>query len=618
MLVAPWLGPQTTAVHLFSFLAVFIAAWTGGFWAGTIAVPLSIAASYAGALLQGAAVPTLTPEENSRIALFTLFALAVSALIEAHQRVERRLASQREVLEAERAATRKAEHELKNFAFLVQNTNDFIAISDLEFRPTFVNTAGREMVGLPAGELPAGVRVFDFFFPEDMPFLRGEFFEQVRRDGRATTEIGFRHFQTGDRIWMRYNVVRTQDQDGQPNGYATISTNLTERKQREEMLLAADRQKDEFLGMLAHEIRNPLAPMLYAVSALERQIAEQALRRPLDVIGRQVRRMIRIVDDLLDVSRVTHGKISLHRSVLNVADLVTQAVESGRPLLEARNLTLRVEPIDGPLLVFGDGARLGQVLENLLGNASKYTPAGGAVTIAAARHGQEAVLTVRDTGIGIAADMLPRVFDLFAQADTSLDRAEGGLGIGLTLVDRLTRMHGGRVAVHSDGPGRGSTFTVTLPLLQDGERTTAASSAVRLPTHARRILIVDDNVDSAESLAALLTLGGHTTHVVHDGPATLDAVHGFSPDALLLDVGLPGMNGFQVVQQLRSTPGLERLPIVATTGYGRWEDCVKCLAAGFTEHLAKPVNVDDIERILAGQAAPGHGPGADMLLARRD
>jgi CheY-like chemotaxis protein/two-component sensor histidine kinase len=328
--------------------------------------------------------------------------------------------------------------------------------------------------------------------------------------------------------------------------------------------------------------------------------------------------MIRIVDDLLDVSRVTHGKISLHRTLLNVADLMTQALEASRPLMDARGLTLHVAPMAEPLLVFGDAARLGQVLENLLGNAIKYTPAGGTVTIAATQRGDDAVLTVRDTGIGIAAAMLPRVFDLFAQADTSLDRAEGGLGIGLTLVDRLTRMHGGRAEVESDGPGHGSTFTITLPLAKEGLSPAAlgaAGDAVQRPAQARRILIVDDNVDSAETLAALLTLNGHTTHAVFDGTATLGAVHSFAPDVVLLDVGLPGMNGFQVVQQLRATAGLDHLRIVATTGYGRWEDRVKCLAAGFSEHLAKPVDVDDIERVLA---APPPAAGAAVPAGRRD
>jgi len=274
MLAGPWMGAQTTIVHLFSFLAVFLAAWRGGFWAGTLAIPLSIAASFAGALLQGAALPPFTPEETSRVTLFTLIGVAISALIEAHLRAERRLASHRDVLESERAATRKAEHELKNFAFLVQHASDFIGMADLEFRPTFINAAGRELVGLPAEGFPDGLRVFDFFFPEDLPFLQGDFFDRVTQEGRGTTEIGFRHFVTGARIWMRYNVVRVQDQEGRPTGYATISTNLTDRKRQEETLLAADRQKDEFLGMLAHEIRNPLAPMLYAVASLERQLAD--------------------------------------------------------------------------------------------------------------------------------------------------------------------------------------------------------------------------------------------------------------------------------------------------------------------------------------------------------
>ena len=252
-----------------------------------------------------------------------------------------------------------------------------------------------------------------------------------------------------------------------------------------------------------------------------------------------------------------------------------------------------------PLPVSGDAVRLGQVFENLLSNAAKYTPPGGEVDRDGRARGREAVVRVRDTGVGISAEVLPRIFDLFVQADATLDRSEGGLGIGLTLVDRLTRMHGGRVEAHSEGPGQGAEFVVRLPL--DAEAVAAAAdSGGRRPAGVqarRRYLIVDDNVDSADSLRLLLEMRGHAAHVVHDGRCAAAAAREFEPDIVLLDIGLPGMDGYQVVRQFRAAPDLATLMIVATTGYGRLEDKLKCLAAGFDQHLAKPLDVEDIEAL---------------------
>jgi two-component system CheB/CheR fusion protein len=377
---------------------------------------------------------------------------------------------------------------------------------------------------------------------------------------------------------------------------------VTDRRLKEDALREADRQKDEFLGMLAHEIRNPLAPMMFSASILERRIQDPELRRPIDVIARQARRMSRIVDDLLDVSRVTQGKISLQRDRIGVADVIAQCAEASRPRIDARRQTFIVEPIDPALTVHGDAVRLSQVIENLLINATKYTPEGGTITVSAMPASDQIVrISVRDTGIGISREMIGRVFDLFAQADTSLDRAEGGLGIGLTLVERLVQMHGGRVEAHSDGPGLGSTFTVHLPLV-------AEAPAARIdfqPAAAvsrRRVLIVDDNVDSAEMLGVLIELTGHDVRLVHDGRAAISAAADFGPDLVLLDIGLPGLDGYHVIRELRAMPALATATIVATTGYGREEDRARCFAAGFDEHLTKPIDPSQIYRILASPA----------------
>jgi len=381
---------------------------------------------------------------------------------------------------------------------------------------------------------------------------------------------------------------------------AGACVDVTDRRVKEDALRAADRQKDEFLGMLAHEIRNPLAPMMYSTSILERRIEDPEVRRPIEIIGRQTRRMIRIVDDLLDVSRVTQGKISLQREPVAVADLVKQCTDACRPLMESRRHLVDVAPVDRSLIVYGDAVRLSQVIENILINAAKYTPDGGRISVTAGGEGASVAIEITDTGVGISPQMLTRVFDLFAQADTSLDRAEGGLGIGLTLVEKLVRMHGGRVEARSPGVGCGSTFTVHLPLTPSAERVRqAVVSTVEAP--GRRVLVVDDNIDSAEMLQTLLQMTGHIVRVAHDGRRALSVASEFLPDVILLDIGLPGMDGYRVIEALRAMPSLARVTIVATTGYGREEDRARCLAAGFDDHLTKPIDHALLEHILVGK-----------------
>ena len=440
-----------------------------------------------------------------------------------------------------------------------------------------------------------------------------EFFQMVHKDDRERVVEACRRcaeqgadFQEEFRVvwpdgtvrWLFDKGKTVLGTDGRPRSMAGACVDVTERREKEEALLAADRQKDEFLGMLAHELRNPLAPIIYSVAALERQMPAPEAKRPLEIIARQARRMTRIVDDLLDVSRVTQGKISLKRERLDIGSIVGIAAEVSRAVMDARGHRLEVRVPGTPVPVSGDAVRLGQVFENLLSNAAKYTPPGGVVTVTVEREGPNAIVRVRDTGVGISADVLPRIFDLFVQADTTLDRSEGGLGIGLTLVSRLTHMHGGVVEARSDGPGLGAEFLVRLPLEPDSvgtghEGSRDGGGVVR----RRRYLIVDDNVDSAESLRLLLEMRGHKAHVVHDGRFAAEAAREFEPEIVLLDIGLPGMDGYQVVRQFRSAPDLATLMIVATTGYGRLEDKLRCLAAGFDQHIAKPLDVEDIEAL---------------------
>jgi signal transduction histidine kinase/DNA-binding response OmpR family regulator len=361
-----------------------------------------------------------------------------------------------------------------------------------------------------------------------------------------------------------------------------------------------DRRKNEFLAMLAHELRNPLAPVRNAVEVLRlRTIGQAELNWARDLIGRQVAHLARLVDDLLDVSRITRGKINLHREEIEAGQVVTSAVETSRPLIEAHRHLLTVTMPPEVLRLEADPARLAQVLTNLLNNAAKYTPDGGRIGVSVERDQGEVVFRVRDTGAGIPREMLGKVFDLFTQMDHSLDRAQGGLGVGLTLVRSLVEMHGGTVQAHSEGPGRGSEFVVRLPLLAVGEpRNDADRGKHEAPASPCKVLVVDDNRDAADSLALLLRFDRHDVRIVHDGAAALETARLFVPDVVLLDIGLPGLDGYNVARRLREQPGTRDALLVAVSGYGGEEDRLRSRQAGFDHHLVKPIDLRDLQRVL--------------------
>ncbi|MBK9260097.1 MAG: response regulator [Polyangiaceae bacterium] len=377
---------------------------------------------------------------------------------------------------------------------------------------------------------------------------------------------------------------------------------ITEIKRAEETLREADRRKDEFLAMLAHELRNPLAPIRNATQALKligRSDAKQ--QRMLEVIERQIQYMARLVDDLLDVSRITRGKIALQRETLELATIVSRAVESSRPLIDARRHQLTVTWPPHSVRVDGDLTRLVQIIGNLLNNAAKYTDEGGHLWLEAADENGEAVIRVRDDGIGLSADMLPHVFDLFAQSNRSLDRSQGGLGIGLTLVRRLVEMHGGKVEARSEGPGLGSEFIVRLPEVGPKEASDVGKSRwerARIEAGALRVLIIEDNVDAAETLSFMLELGGHEVRIAHDGASGLAVADAFKPQVVVCDIGLPVMNGFEVAAKLHAQPGFEQTPLIALSGYGQEEDRRRSKEAGFAYHLTKPVEPEALMALL--------------------
>ncbi len=380
-----------------------------------------------------------------------------------------------------------------------------------------------------------------------------------------------------------------------------VATDITERKRAEEALRLADRRKDEFLAMLAHELRNPLAPIRNAVQLLKMQkTTTSQLAWSSDVIDRQVTHMVRLLDDLLDVARIMQGKVRLELERFELNDIINNAVETSRPLIESRKQELIISQTTPPQWLIGDRVRLAQVLSNLLNNAAKYTGEGGKIMLNVMREDANAVIEVKDTGIGISADILPHIFDLFSQADHSLAYSQGGLGIGLTLVRRLVEIHGGTVTAASGGIGQGSSFKVRLPALpMDSSAAEPALAEPVLPTPKLRILVVDDYADAAESMMMLLQAKGHEVEIADCGMKAIERAQVFHPQVVLLDIGLPDMDGYETAKRLRALPEAQEATLIALTGHGQTEDYERSQSAGFSHYLLKPLNFDELSAVLA-------------------
>ena len=738
------------------------------------------------------------------------------------------------------------------FKSLADHSPLFIGMCDMDYMPFYINEAGRRLVGLQDLEQFQNTPVRDFFFPEDQDFILGEFFSRVLEEGRAETEIRFRHFKTGEAIWMTYDVFFLKDEDGKPGGLATVSREITERRRTEEklreseallkkvlddspdavflkdregrMLLAnpatfaaigkppefcigktdvefllnpddgraimaddrgvmesgqtesfeetvltptgircflnsktpyrdaegnvigligvarditklkkaeaalraseerfralthaipsitweadanglntfmselwrsytgmsvadaagngwmdalhpddrgdvsrewaeavgsrksfesryrlravegsyrwfmarglprfdsegrvflwvgactdidemvraqsslaaADRRKDEFLATLAHELRNPLAAISNAVHVMKRgHASENADAALLDMVLRRVDHLVRLVDELLEISRINCGKVDLRKESVDLPDFLRHALETCQRLMDKKNHRLIVKVADEPLRVFGDPVRLAQIAANIIDNAAKYTPPGGLIEVEAARDGAEVVLRVRDNGVGISADMMPRIFDLFMQSAGQTRLSEGGLGIGLTLVRKLIKLHDGRIAAHSEGVGRGSEFVVWLPF--DKETATMGASggeAANGVVKTARVLVIDDDHDVADSLGLLLEALGATIRKAYDGPAGVAAIDEFKPDLIFVDIGMPGVDGYETARRIRRNGRERRFILVALTGWGQENDRRRAQDAGFDLHLTKPASPDAIEELL--------------------
>jgi signal transduction histidine kinase/CheY-like chemotaxis protein len=381
--------------------------------------------------------------------------------------------------------------------------------------------------------------------------------------------------------------------------HEALRQSQAELARQADQLRTADRLKDEFLATLAHELRNPLAPITAGLALLAASRGNETANSTLGVMQRQVAHMVRLIDDLLDVSRITRGKLALKRERVELRKVIDAGIEGSLSAMQRGNHTLRVDIADEPLVLEADPTRMAQVISNLLNNASKYTAAGGIIELSAKREGDLAVITVDDTGYGIPADQIERVFEMFSQVNRALERSQGGLGIGLALVRRLVEMHDGTVTACSAGLDQGSRFTVRLPLASSGASLPEQIPAANVrPLEGKRILVVDDNQDAAEMLALMLERSGYSTTTAHDGHQAVAAARASMPDAIILDIGLPGMSGYEVAQRMRQDPLLASAVLIALTGWGTQEDKRKALAAGFDLHMTKPVDVDDLQRNL--------------------
>jgi PAS domain S-box-containing protein len=519
----------------------------------------------------------------------------------------------RDVSERRKAETALRESE-ELFRLLVESTHDY-AIFMLDPRGNVVswNTGAERIKGYQAEEIVG--KHFSTFYPKeaiDKGWPEAEL-QRAAADGRFE-DLGWRVRKDGSQFWANVVITALRDEAGNLGGFSKITRDLTERHQLERAKLQAEvmadlnRRKDEFLAMLSHELRNPLAAILNALHLLRLQKYEDPVQqRARGIIERQVQQLTRLVDDLLEVARITSGRFRLQQEYVDLRGIVDRAVEVVRPLIAQRQHELSVSLPPEPVWLFADPTRTEQVVVNLLTNAAKYTDERGRVWLTLRQEEDEAVLRVRDSGLGIASDLLPRIFDLFTQADRSLDRAQGGLGVGLTVVQRIVEMHGGTVEASSAGLGHGSEFTVRLPVAAPPTGQPPAGSAKTAEPAARGfcVLVVDDNADTADSAALLLRQSGHDVRVAYSGKAALESALAFQPDVVLLDLGLPEIDGYEVARRLRQNPVHKNVQLIAVSGYGQEADRKRSQEAGFDEHLLKPVDPAKLQELLARRRTKG-------------
>ena len=505
---------------------------------------------------------------------------------------------------------RDADAERTRLAFIVENAPDYIALADASGTPLFVNPAGRRLIGLPDDLDVATTAIPDYFVPEQHEFIRSVVMPANLAAGRWAGELTLRHFQSGEPIPVWCELFRVDDPlTGTVMNFATVIRDIRERKRAERAAAEADRRKDEFLATLAHELRNPLAPIRNGLYILELTGSDPVVIQARTMMERQVTNLVRLVDDLLDVSRVTTGKLTLQREPLDLRDVIDAGVETVQSSIIEAQHTLRITLPDTPVMLIGDRTRLTQVVANLLNNAARYTPKGGQISLELSRAAAMAEIRIRDTGVGIPTEQLEQIFEVFSQVHRALEKSTGGLGIGLSLVRGLVELHDGTVAATSEGAGLGSEFVVRLPALDRepgdvDEPGTTPPDHVEAPAQRRRILVADDNRDAVQSLAQLLTLLGHDVRTAADGEAAVAECKAFQPDVVLMDIGMPKLNGYDACRRMRVEPGGDERLLVALTGWGQDADRELSLDAGFDLHLVKPLRPGAVSRLLA--SLPDH------------
>ena len=499
---------------------------------------------------------------------------------------------------------RRAERDRAQLAAVVESSDDAIIGMAPDGIVTTWNDGAARLFGYASHETLG--RAIDRIIPADLWEAEKATLARIVRGERVDHYETIRVSKDGRTIPVSVRLSPILNRDGRLIGISKIARDITERKQVEEAFRLADRRKDAFLATLAHELRNPLAPIRYATRLLEPGVPPQMASDARHMIDRQLAQMAHLLDDLLDVSRVTRGVLEINHEQLDLREVIESAVASVRPLTEAARQEVTVSLPTEPLSVSGDAVRLAQIVGNLLHNATKYTPADGHITVTASSPNGEAVISVRDDGIGIASEALPTLFEVFVQLEAPGTRSAGGLGIGLSLARDLVRLHGGRIEAHSAGPGLGSEFIVRLPRARETPALTEAVAApekvVALGASGICVLIVDDNVDAATSLSYVLALAGYQTAVAHDGKRALELAEKLHPSVVLLDIGLPSMSGHEVARRLRVAPWGQDMRLIAVTGWGHESDRAKSLEAGFDAHLTKPIDPEMLLRHIAHAA----------------
>jgi PAS domain S-box-containing protein len=610
-LIDPLVGDLLPLVTLFG--AVAIAIWAGGLGPAILVATVGyVACAYLFIQPRGDLGLDQVPNVVG-LAAYLLTCGFVIAIGQALRRARTEADEQRRIVEiTSRRTTEVVAQQLtvaRLLAAIVESSDDAIISKSLDGTIRSWNAAAERLFGFAPEE--AIGRHISLVIPPERIVEEDSIIASLRAGRRIEHFDTERRHRDGRLIPVSLTISPIHDDDGRVVGASKIVRDVTEQRRLADNLRVAaaelaesNQRKNEFLATLAHELRNPLAPLSNMLEVLRRDDSDRALReRARGVMDRQLRQLVRLVDDLLDINRISHSRFELRVGEHDLAPILLQAVEASHPLIEAAGQRLVLDLAGDSIWVRADPARLAQVFGNLLNNASRYSPAGATVTLSSRREGDGAVVRVRDTGIGISESKLEEIFGMFTQLDPSHARTQGGLGIGLTLARRLLEMHGGTIAAFSEGEGRGSEFVVRLPTIPAPTAAGEPAPGAATAPPRRRILVVDDNVDAAQSLAMLLEMSGNETRLVHDGGAVAEVTEAYRPEVVLLDIGLPTLDGFEVCRRLRARPDAASLTIIAMTGWGQDEDRRKSREAGFDGHLVKPVDFEQLERVMAERKA---------------